>query len=103
MQTVAVPFQRVCLTAAPTVIRAVLTSFREISDMQVLNAEGVEGCLIWTGEDYLIRVYNADHTFTDYDIKTADLFFKITSEDVCLYRDGDRAWIDHSPSVLGKE
>lgn len=72
--------------------------------MNTTRANGKKGCLIYCGDDqYRIRIYNADKTFTDYDIKIADLFFKIDDEDAYLYSDGKHHWIDHSPSTLGIE
>lgn len=67
------------------------------------SAAGVEGCLIYCADDvYRIRVYNPDHSFTDYDIRTADLFFTINSEDAHFYADSSgQHYIDHDPQTLG--
>jgi len=77
--------------------------------MKVKNANGVTGCFItvWTGseqKDYTLkfRVYEKDHTFTDYDIVHNDLSVTIDDEDAAFYilEDG-RAVLDHSPETLG--
>lgn len=66
-----------------------------------ISADGVNGMLIQVGFGVLMfRVYNADHTFVDYDIHHADLSVTINDKDAFFYRDGtDR--IDHSPATLG--
>lgn len=67
------------------------------------SANGVEGCLIYCADGvYRIRVYDTYHDYTDYNIRTADLFFTINSADAHFYVDSSgQHYIDHDPQTLG--
>jgi hypothetical protein len=73
--------------------------------MKVKSANGCEGVLIYCGDDnFRIRVYHEDNSFTDYDILHNDLVFTINDSDAYFYEDEvGRCWIDHSPETLGME
>jgi len=69
---------------------------------KVTSANGVTGCLIYTGEDYKFRVYDADHNFKDYDIRHCDLSLTIVDSDAEFYEYDDGTLIlDHSRETLG--
>lgn len=68
--------------------------------MTRVSANQTKCYLIYTGEDYLIRVYGKDYTFKDYSILHSDLGFVIDDEDAFLFEDGDKLWIDHAPHDL---
>ena len=66
------------------------------------SASGKKGILIRSLGTFLFRVYNADHTFTDYEIKHDDLSVTIDQDSLAtFYSDGQRHVLDHSPEVLG--
>lgn len=70
--------------------------------MKVSSAKGKEALLIYCADgNYRIRVYTDNNEFIDYDIKHSDLWFHILDEDAYFYEDGDKKWLDHSPSTLG--
>jgi len=48
-------------------------------------------------------VYDADHNFTDYDLRHCDLAVIIDDEDAFFYSDESGTRLDHSPATLGKE
>ena len=70
--------------------------------MKPVSANGVKGHILdcFSGE-YVFRVYNQDHTFTDYDLRHCDLSVTITDEDAFFYTDGLVQTLDHSPETLG--
>lgn len=68
--------------------------------MKISNANGMRGCLIYTGDTYLIRIYREGGEFKDFDIRHSDLQFIIDDEDCYLYENETRNWIDHSPDTL---
>ena len=70
------------------------------------SANGVNGMLCRSAADggYFLRVYAADHTFTDYALKHDDLSVTIANDAMAsFYRIGDEHILDHSPAVLGRE
>jgi len=71
--------------------------------MKIESADGVEGILIWCGNDrYVFRVYTAaPDQFVDYDICHTDMCVKIKDSDAFFYTDGNDARVDHSPATLG--
>lgn len=70
---------------------------------EVTDAEGVKGCLIWSINEYLFRVYDANGEFVDYDLRHNDLWVTIHGEAAFYkYPDGTTA-LDHSPETLGLE
>lgn len=73
--------------------------------MKVTDANGIDGVLIWTGEELMIRVYGDGHDFIDYHIFHNDLAVKITDESASFYvgDDGEPACIDYSPNILNGE
>lgn len=70
--------------------------------VEVTDASGVDGVIIRSGSSYFFRVYDQDHGFTDYAIHHDDLAVSIKEDALAsFYSDGDKHWLDHSPSVLG--
>lgn len=67
----------------------------------IRSANGKKGCLIYTGNKYLIRIYEGE-TFKDYEIQHSDMGIIIDDEDCYLYENGDKMVIDHASSTLGK-
>jgi hypothetical protein len=52
---------------------------------------------------YLFRVYNKDHTFTDYDIYHYDMEVEILEDDAMFMNDEEgNNWIDHSMELEDK-
>jgi hypothetical protein len=47
-------------------------------------------------------VYDADHNFTDYDLRHCDLTVVIDDEDAFLYEDDAGERLDHAPMTLGE-
>ena len=72
--------------------------------MKAKSANGVRGQLIplFTGQ-VVLRVYDDNHNFVDYDLKHSDLTVTITDEDAFFYRDEYTDALDHAPETLGKE
>ena len=67
-------------------------------------ASGKNGILIRSLGTFFFRVYHADHTFTDYEIRHDDLSVTIDQESLAaFYTDGQRHVLDHAPEVLGLE
>ena len=67
-----------------------------------LQAEGVEGQLIYTGAGvYVFRVYTDNYEFTDYDLLHSDLSVTITDRDATFYSDDQGNRLDHNPETLG--
>jgi hypothetical protein len=74
-----------------------------------LPANGVEGHLLYVGEDdeggtgYVFRVYTDSGEFTDYDLCHTDLCVTITDQDATFYSDDNGNRLNHSPKTLGVE
>jgi hypothetical protein len=69
---------------------------------EVTDAAGVEGVLIRSGDRLLLRVYDGDNEFIDYDIMHNDLSVTISKDALaCFYSNGEHHAIGHSPTVLG--
>jgi hypothetical protein len=69
---------------------------------EVTDAAGVEGVLIRSGDRLLLRVYDENKEFIDYDIMHDDLSVTISKDALaCFYSNGEHHAIDHSPTVLG--
>lgn len=68
-----------------------------------ISADGVSGMLL-RGHNgtFVLRVYNEDKTFVDYDIHHSDLSVTINDKDAYFYQ-GRINVIDHSPTTLGIE
>lgn len=66
-------------------------------------ARGAQGILIRTvTDDIVLRIYNSDGDFVDFDIAHSDLSITITDEDAFFYQHEDGTLtLDHSPAVLG--
>lgn len=74
--------------------------------MKVKYADGVTGQLLYIHgtNKYVFRIYQPDHTFTDYDIYHCDLTITINDADAFFYEHEDgRMILDHSPATLGLE
>ena len=71
-------------------------------DCKIKSAEGTKGFILYTmndmNDDILVfRVYNEDHTFTDYDLLHSDLEVTINGGDATFYEFEDgRNILDHS-------
>jgi len=66
------------------------------------SANGVKGHLLYMADgSYCFRVYNKDHTFTDYDLLHYDLTVRIDDKDAYFYNDNDTHTLDHGPMTLG--
>lgn len=68
-----------------------------MTQQTILPAQGSRGHLIWCVDRYMFRVYH-DQTFTDYDIRHADLEIEIVDPDSAFY---DGRILDYSPETLG--
>lgn len=66
------------------------------------SANGVTGHLLYTGDTYVFRVYDARHNFIDYDIFHCDLCITINDADAYFYYKPTPC-IDHSSETLGIE
>lgn len=66
-------------------------------------ARGAQGVLIRTvTDDVVLRVYNCDGDFVDFDIDHSDLSITVTDDDAHFYQRPDgRLVLDHSPATLG--
>ncbi len=66
-------------------------------------AQGAQGILIRTvTDDWVMRIYNSDGDFVDFDIDHSDLAVTITDVDAHFYQHPDgRLTLDHSPQTLG--
>ncbi len=76
--------------------------------MRVEPAEAVTGVLISTADGHRFRVYQSDHTFTDYRLAHDDLRVTIACDELaafyCPLAEGEgngEPVLDHSPAVLG--
>lgn len=77
----------------------------------IKSANGVKCCLLHTGENYIIRVYNYETVeggintikgYKDYDILHCDLQFVIDDEDAYFYEmENGKLYLDHSPKTVG--
>ncbi len=69
---------------------------------EVMDASGVDGVIIRSESSYFFRVYDKGHGFTDYALHHDDLSVSIKEEAMAsFYSNGEKCWLDHSPSVLG--
>jgi hypothetical protein len=69
-----------------------------------VSASGKNGVLIRSLRTCFFRVYDDDHTFTDYEIRHDDLSVTIDQDSLAaFYTDGKRHVLDHAPEVLGLE
>jgi len=64
-------------------------------------ANKTTGYLIRVGDDFMFRVYDAEHNFTDYEIYHYDMQVTICDTDAYFYKNGDLDFIDYSPQTLG--
>ena len=73
--------------------------------MKIESAKGKEICIFYGADgEFYVRVYGPNNSFKDYAMRFTDLFATVTSDDICFYEDDvGRAWIDHSPAVLGQD
>lgn len=72
--------------------------------MKSKPAKGLRGHIIDSFDGtYYFRVYDADHNFTDYDLRHCDLTVIIDDNDAFLYENGEQKTLDHSPDTLGIE
>jgi hypothetical protein len=65
-------------------------------------ARGAQGILIRTlTNDWVMRIYNSDGDFVDFDIDHSDLAVTITDADAHFYQHPDgRLSLDHAPETL---
>ena len=69
---------------------------------KITSAKGVTGFLIWSGRDYLFRVYDATGDFKDYSMLHSDLEVTILDADATLYEyPNGTLSLDHNPETLG--
>jgi hypothetical protein len=69
---------------------------------QTRPAKGVTGFLIWSGQDYLFRVYDGQGDFKDYNMLHSDLEITILDTDATLYEyPNGTLSLDHNPETLG--
>lgn len=66
--------------------------------MKKKPAKGVTGILIYNFDgSYSFRIYEKDHSFTDYDLRHCDLEVTIEGDDATFYDHGDGTFsLDHS-------
>lgn len=66
-------------------------------------ANGEVGYLIYCHgtNEYMFRVYDAQHNFKDYDIRHCDMRIKIIDADAYFYEGPGVCELDHSPATLG--
>ena len=82
-----------------SMVKVALTSGKIV---EATDAAGVDGVIIRSGSSYFFRVYDKEHGFTDYALHHDDLAVSIKEEALAsFYSDGEKCWVDHSPSVLG--
>ena len=77
---------------------------------KVSLARGARGFLLRSIDSagcsrYFFRVYDADHSFHDYELMHYDLEVEIVDEEATFYEaeEGREARLDHSPRTLGRE
>jgi hypothetical protein len=69
---------------------------------QTRPAKGVTGFLIWSGQDYLFRVYDGQGDFKDYNMLHSDLEITILDTDATLYEyPNGTLSLDHNLETLG--
>lgn len=61
----------------------------------------IRTCVGTEHETVMIRIYNPDRSYKDYDLYHHDLEIIIDDDSACLYEDGDNNYIDYSPEALG--
>lgn len=71
--------------------------------MKATSAKGTTGFIIRVDNDYMLRVYHEDKSFTDYDIRHYDLEVMIMDPDAYFYEIDEHRHLDHSPETLGRE
>ena len=69
--------------------------------MKTQIADGTEGCLIWTGDQFVFRVYFEKDGFKDYEIFHSDLNVVIKDADSMFYEDDSNLYLDHHKNTLG--
>jgi hypothetical protein len=72
--------------------------------MNIKNAAGTRGFVLDTLDGPVFRVYNKDHSFTDYKLHHGDLEVVIVDEDAFFYPDSkgrDGGTLDYSPGTRG--
>jgi hypothetical protein len=70
--------------------------------MEIKNAVGTRGFVLDTLAGLVFRVYNKDHSFTDYDLHHGDLEVVIVDEDAFFYpNDKGGGTLDYSPGTRG--
>ena len=70
--------------------------------MTARSAKGLRGHIIDSFDgNYYFRVYDADHNFTDYDLRHTDMRIRIIDSDAFFYSDEQGDSIDHAPATLG--
>ena len=73
-------------------------------DPIAVPATGVNGILLRVDYDtFVFRVYAADHTWVDYDLRHSDLCVTLTDPDAFFYYEAGKHYLDHAPETLGKE
>lgn len=75
------------------------------SEVEEEDASGISGVLCRDPEgSYFFRVYHADESFTDYELRHDDLSITISPDALAsFYRFQGHNILDHSPGVLGLE
>ena len=70
--------------------------------MTARSAKGLRGHIIDSFDgNYYFRVYDADHNFTDYDLRHSDLCVTIDDTDAYFYDTEFSSILDHAPMTLG--
>jgi hypothetical protein len=71
--------------------------------MESKTANGVVGYLIYdvAKQQHVLRVYDDNHDFQDYDILHSDMKIKIIDADAHFYQRNGMQHLDHSPATLG--
>ena len=70
--------------------------------LKITNAVGTRGFVLDTLAGRVFRVYNKDHSFTDYDLHHGDLEVVIVDEDAFFYpNDKGGGTLDYSPGTQG--
>lgn len=68
---------------------------------QFIKAKGTKATLINNIDEYIIRVYNSDKSFVDYELAHNDLEIQILDDDAEF--DTVNIVLDHSCATLGRE
>jgi hypothetical protein len=74
------------------------------NNLKITNAVGTRGFILDTLAGRVFRVYNKDHSFTDYDLHHGDLEVVIVDEDAFFYPDSTGkggGTLDYSPTTQG--